>query len=187
MIQNKAPGKDVSAEDMAEKFPLASKKNSTHFSKFDIAGVSFGENLIPIMAGPNMVESEKLNVETAINGKNMPNDAYNVGINFSITNSTDWTVAAIVAINEIKIKKLKSIFSKPIQANAPSFNKKLLIAQLIGIVIDITNITAIPKPNAVLTFLEQAKNEHIPKNNAKSMFSIKIDFNAILTKSIIYF
>ena len=69
MIQNKAPGKDVSAEDMAEKFPLASKKNSTHFSKFDIGGISFGENLIPIMAGPNMVESEKLIVETAINVK----------------------------------------------------------------------------------------------------------------------
>ena len=32
MIQNKAPGKDVSVEDMAEKFPLASKKNNTHFS-----------------------------------------------------------------------------------------------------------------------------------------------------------
>ena len=69
MIQNKAPGKDVSAEDMAEKFPLASKKNSTHFSKFDIGGISFGGNLIPIMAGPNMVESEKLIVETAINVK----------------------------------------------------------------------------------------------------------------------
>ena len=69
MIQNKAPGKDVSPEDMAEKFPLASKKNSTHFSKFDISGISFGENLIPIMAGPNMVESEKLIVETAINVK----------------------------------------------------------------------------------------------------------------------
>ena len=69
MIQNKAPGKDVSAEDMAEKFPLASKKNSTHFSKFEIGGISFGENLIPIMAGPNMVESEKLIVETAINVK----------------------------------------------------------------------------------------------------------------------
>ncbi len=69
MIQNKAPGKDVSAEDMAEKFPLASKKNSTHFSKFEIGGISFGGNLIPIMAGPNMVESEKLIVETAINVK----------------------------------------------------------------------------------------------------------------------
>ncbi len=69
MIQNKAPGKDVSAEDMAEKFPLASKKNSTHFSKFDVGGIPFGDGLIPIMAGPNMVESEKLIVETAINVK----------------------------------------------------------------------------------------------------------------------
>ena len=69
MIQNKAPGKDVSVEDMAEKFPLASKKNSSHFSKFDVGGIPFGDSLIPIMAGPNMVESEKLIVETAINVK----------------------------------------------------------------------------------------------------------------------
>lgn len=69
MIQNKAPGKDVSAEDMKEKFPLASKKNNTHFSKFEISGVPFGDTLIPIMAGPNMVESEELIVRTAINVK----------------------------------------------------------------------------------------------------------------------
>ena len=69
MIQNKAPGKDVSVEDMAEKFPLASKKNDTHFSKFDVSGIPFGDSLIPIMAGPNMVESEELIVETAINVK----------------------------------------------------------------------------------------------------------------------
>ncbi len=69
MIQNKAPGKDVSAEDMAEKFPLASKKHNSHFSKFEISGVPFGDSLIPIMAGPNMVESEDLIVETAINVK----------------------------------------------------------------------------------------------------------------------
>ncbi len=69
MIQNKAPGKDVSVEDMAEKFPLASKKNNIHFSKFDVGGIPFGDSLIPIMAGPNMVESEKLIVETAINVK----------------------------------------------------------------------------------------------------------------------
>ena len=69
MIQNRAPGKDISAEDMAEKFPLASKKNSTHFSNFDVGGIPFGGSLIPIMAGPNMVENEKLIVETAINVK----------------------------------------------------------------------------------------------------------------------
>ena len=69
MIQNKAPGKDVSVEDMVEKFPLASKKNNSHFSKFDVGGIPFGDSLVPIMAGPNMVESEKLIVETAINVK----------------------------------------------------------------------------------------------------------------------
>tara|TARA_A100000164_G_C21846805_1_gene742956 strand:- start:375 stop:1268 length:894 start_codon:yes stop_codon:yes gene_type:complete len=69
MIQNKAPGKDVSASDMEEKFPLASKKNNTHFSKFEVAGIPFGDSLIPIMAGPNMVESEELIVKIAINVK----------------------------------------------------------------------------------------------------------------------
>ena len=69
MIQNKAPGKDVSAEDMIEKFPLAAKKNNSHYSKFEVSGVPFGDSLIPIMAGPNMVESEELIVETAINVK----------------------------------------------------------------------------------------------------------------------
>ena len=69
MIQNKAPGKDVSAEDMKEKFPLASKNNNEHFSKFEVSGVTFGEKLIPVMAGPNMVESEELIVKTAINVK----------------------------------------------------------------------------------------------------------------------
>ena len=69
MIQNKAPGKDISTSDMEEKFPLASKKNDTHFSKFEVAGVPFGDSLIPVMAGPNMVESEELIVKTAINVK----------------------------------------------------------------------------------------------------------------------
>ena len=69
MIQNKAPGKDVSAEDMIEKFPLAAKNNNEHYSKFEVSGVPFGDSLIPIMAGPNMVESEELIVETAINVK----------------------------------------------------------------------------------------------------------------------
>ena len=69
MIQNKAPGKDVSTSDMEEKFPLASKKNIAHFSKFEVAGVPFGDSLIPVMAGPNMVESEELIVKTAINVK----------------------------------------------------------------------------------------------------------------------
>ena len=69
MIQNKAPGKDISLIDMKEKFPLASKKSDTHVSKFEICGVPFGDKLIPVMAGPNMVENEDLIVETAINVK----------------------------------------------------------------------------------------------------------------------
>ena len=69
MIQNKAPGKDVTLQDMEEKFPLASKKNDTHFSKFEISGIPFGDKLVPIMAGPNMVENEELIVKTALNVK----------------------------------------------------------------------------------------------------------------------
>ena len=65
MIQNKAPGKDVSIEDMKEKFPLTAKTDKSHTSFFEIAGISFGSKLIPVMAGPNMVESEDLIVETA--------------------------------------------------------------------------------------------------------------------------
>ena len=47
MIQNKAPGKDISLDDMKEKFPLAAKKSGSHISKFDISGITFGDELIP--------------------------------------------------------------------------------------------------------------------------------------------
>ena len=56
-IENKAPGKDVSEEDLKTKFPLAAKKSPDHKSTFNIAGVEFGGPLIPVFAGPNMVES----------------------------------------------------------------------------------------------------------------------------------
>ncbi len=69
MIQNKAPGKDVSIEDMKEKFPLTAKTDKSHTSFFEIAGIAFGSKLIPVMAGPNMVENENLIVETAIQVK----------------------------------------------------------------------------------------------------------------------
>ena len=48
-IENKFPGKDVSNEDMLTKFPLVAKKNDTHKSKFEIAGIEFGGDLIPIL------------------------------------------------------------------------------------------------------------------------------------------
>ena len=68
-IENKFPGKDVSNEDMLTKFPLVAKKNDTHKSKFEIAGIEFGGDLIPIFAGPNMVESKELIEDVAINVK----------------------------------------------------------------------------------------------------------------------
>lgn len=64
-IENKAPGKDVSAQDMLDKFPLAAKKHPEHRSRFIVEGVEFGGDLVPIFAGPNMVESESLIVDTA--------------------------------------------------------------------------------------------------------------------------
>ena len=68
-IENKFPGKDVSAEDLVSKFPLVAKKNPSHRSKFEISGVEFGGDLIPVFAGPNMVESESLIFDVAKNVK----------------------------------------------------------------------------------------------------------------------
>lgn len=65
MIENKAPGKDITEEDMKSKFPLAAKKAGKEASTFIASGVEFGGALIPVFAGPNMVESEELIVETA--------------------------------------------------------------------------------------------------------------------------
>ena len=69
MIENKAPGKDVSLEDIKTKFPLAAKKDPLHFSEFEIAGIKFGRDYAPIFAGPNMVESEELIDDCAKNLK----------------------------------------------------------------------------------------------------------------------
>jgi 3-deoxy-7-phosphoheptulonate synthase len=68
-MENKFPGKDISIEDIKTKFPLCAKKNKNHRSKFKVAGVEFGGNTIPIFAGPNMVESEKLIMDVAKNVK----------------------------------------------------------------------------------------------------------------------
>ena len=68
-IENKFPTKDISDEDIKTKFPLVSKKNASHKSKFTIANVEFGGDLIPVFAGPNMVESEKLILDCAKNVK----------------------------------------------------------------------------------------------------------------------
>ncbi len=68
-MDNKFPGKDISTEDLKSKFPLAAKKNKNHKSKFKISGIEFGGETIPIFAGPNMVESEKLILDVAKNVK----------------------------------------------------------------------------------------------------------------------
>ncbi len=68
-MDNKFPGKDISEEDLKSKFPLATKKNLEHKSKFKISGVEFGGELIPIFAGPNMVESKELIFDVAKNVK----------------------------------------------------------------------------------------------------------------------
>ena len=68
-IENKFPTKDISQEDLKNKFPLVAKKNPTHQSKFEIAGIEFGGDLIPIFAGPNMVESKELIFDVATNVK----------------------------------------------------------------------------------------------------------------------
>jgi len=51
----------------------------------------------------------------------------------------------------------------------------VFIAQLIGIVIARTNITANPNPNAVFTVLDTAKYEHIPKKYESARFSMNAD------------
>ncbi len=65
MLENKAPGKDITAEDLQTKFPLAAKKSPEHKSCFTVAGVEFGGSHIPVFAGPNMVESRELIIDTA--------------------------------------------------------------------------------------------------------------------------
>jgi hypothetical protein len=50
-----------------------------------------------------------------------------------------------------------------------------------------TTITAIPKPMAVCTFFEIARNVHIPRKKASAMFSTKIALTArLISCSMIY-
>jgi 3-deoxy-7-phosphoheptulonate synthase len=64
-LDNKFPGKDVSLDDLRDKFPLCAKKNKKHKTKFSVAGVEFGGGTIPIFAGPNLAESKPLVFKTA--------------------------------------------------------------------------------------------------------------------------
>ncbi len=54
------------------------------------------------------------------------------------------------------------------------------IRLLSGTVSTCTNTTATPRPKAVSTFFEQARNEHMPRKKASAMFSRKIERMAML-------
>jgi 3-deoxy-7-phosphoheptulonate synthase len=62
-MYNKFPGKDVTPEDATSKFPLVTNYPN---NAFEVSGVKFNTKKIPVMAGPNMVESEDLIVKTAL-------------------------------------------------------------------------------------------------------------------------
>lgn len=68
-MDNKAPGKDVTDQDLLDKFPLAAKKSANHKSVFEVAGIPFGTDLIPVFAGPNTVENEAQIIDIAHNVK----------------------------------------------------------------------------------------------------------------------
>ena len=60
---------------------------------------------------------------TAISGKNIPSALYNAGANFSTIISNNCTIEATTAMNNMKVRKLKSTEAKSglIQVRAPSF------------------------------------------------------------------
>jgi 3-deoxy-7-phosphoheptulonate synthase len=64
-VENKFPGKDVTAEDLQTKIPLAAKREPDHKTIISVAGVEFGGPLVPVFAGPNTVENEEMIVATA--------------------------------------------------------------------------------------------------------------------------
>lgn len=64
-IENRFPGKDITADDLETRFPLAAKRDPAHKSRFTVANVEFGGDLVPIFAGPNMVESRDLILDVA--------------------------------------------------------------------------------------------------------------------------
>lgn len=65
-MNNTNPGKDISEEDLLTKFPLAARSASQSNSVVEISDqVSFGGKNIPLIVGPNLVESEELIFQVA--------------------------------------------------------------------------------------------------------------------------
>ena len=74
-------------------------------------------------------EQPKIAQFTAISGRKMPSAEYKAGLNFSITISKICTMAAMMAMKIINVKKLKSTLANCglIHAKAPAESKYLSI------------------------------------------------------------
>ena len=65
-MNNTNPGKDISEEDLLTKFPLVARGVSQNTSIVKVSDqVSFGGGNIPLVVGPNLVESEELIFQVA--------------------------------------------------------------------------------------------------------------------------
>jgi 3-deoxy-7-phosphoheptulonate synthase len=64
-VDNKFPGKDVSLDDLESRLPLVAKRSPDHKTTFSCGGVEIGGKLIPILAGPNLAETENMILECA--------------------------------------------------------------------------------------------------------------------------
>ena len=58
-MDNKFPGKDITEKDLISKIPLSGSKNKKKIVKIS-KNISFGGDLIPVIAGPNTVENESI-------------------------------------------------------------------------------------------------------------------------------
>lgn len=83
----------------------------------------------------------------------------------------------MTAINIIRPRNERSAdaYSSPNQLRAPGMRMYWLMHQVIGSDTSKTNVTATPSPNAVFTFFETARYEHIPRKYAKIILSMNID------------
>ena len=68
-IENSFPGKDISSDDIQTKFPLAAKKSVDHKSIVKVGNIAFGDIHVPVMGGPNTVESLDLILKCAHHAK----------------------------------------------------------------------------------------------------------------------
>ena len=68
-------------------------------------------------------------------------------------------------MNMISPRKLRSAsaYSCPSHVSAPGFSRYSLMVHVTGSAMMSTKLTAIPSPNAVFTFFDTARNEHMPR------------------------